>query len=183
MKSKVVLVALALLCSICWYFITPLFTTIPINDPVPTTHPPSGVERLSDEERLALALAMETARTKEIEALTEPMPTTQPVASAVFEVQGTVGHPAEGTVRVIETETGPVIRYENFSTINGPQLHMYLAKDLDANEYIDLGPIRGTTGNINYVVPPEVDLSEYKFALHWCVPFGVLFNYAQLAIE
>lgn len=92
------------------------------------------------------------------------------------EVIGTSGHPASGTVSVI----GDVIRYEDFMTINGPKLHVYLSKDLEAKEYIDLGPIKGTEGNINYNIPENIDISGYKYVMYWCVPFRVLFNYAEI---
>lgn len=59
-------------------------------------------------------------------------------------------------------------------------LHLYLAKTLEADDFIDLGPIRGTRGDINYSVPDGVDLSEYKYVMYWCVPFSVLFNYVEL---
>jgi len=29
-------------------------------------------------------------------------------------------------------------------------------------------------------VPLDTDLSEYRYVLTWCVPFGVLFNYAEV---
>ena len=94
---------------------------------------------------------------------------------------GTKGHPASGTVKVIEASGETIIRYENFETINGPNLHVYLAKDLDAKEFVDLGSIRGTRGEINYTVPDGIDLNEYKYVMYWCVPFGVLFNYADIS--
>jgi hypothetical protein len=72
------------------------------------------------------------------------------------------------------------VRFENFKTINGPNVHVYLAKDTSGEEFIDLGAIRGTEGNINYTVPEGVDLSEYPIVMHWCVPFSVLFNYAEI---
>ena len=84
----------------------------------------------------------------------------------VFDIVDTPGHEAEGTVRIIETESGLVARYENFSTVNGPNLHVYIAKDLEANEYIDLGPIKGTSGNFNYEIPEDTDLSEYRYIMY-----------------
>lgn len=97
-----------------------------------------------------------------------------------FPVVGTTGHPSSGKVRVLKTAAATVIRYEDFSTINGPDLHVYLAKDLDAKEFVDLGPIKGTEGNINYEVPDGVLVNEYQYVMYWCVPFGVLFNYAPI---
>lgn len=95
-------------------------------------------------------------------------------------VTGTSGHPASGTARVVVAENKKYIRYENFKTLNGPDLYVYLAKDTDAAEYISLGRVRATEGNINYEVPAGVDVSQYHYVLTWCKAFGVLFNYADL---
>jgi hypothetical protein len=96
-------------------------------------------------------------------------------------VTGTTGHPASGTARVVEADGKTYIRYENFKTINGPDLYVYLAKDLDATEFVDLGRLRATEGNVNYEVPVGVDVSQYRYVLVWCKAFSVLFNSADLA--
>lgn len=100
-----------------------------------------------------------------------------------YPVMGTVGHPAEGTVRLIDSPEGKTIRYENFKTINGPDLFVYLSKDLEGKEFVSLGELRGTEGNINYIIPAEVDISDYKYVMTWCKQFGVLFNYADISIN
>jgi hypothetical protein len=108
-----------------------------------------------------------------------------PVASTVSEksaqVVGTPGHAASGTARIVETEDKKYVRYENFKTINGPDLYVYLAKDLDAKNFVNLGILRATEGDINYEIPSDVDLSEYRYAMTWCKQFGVLFNYADIS--
>ena len=95
-------------------------------------------------------------------------------------ITGTTGHPASGSARIVESGGKRYLRYENLQTINGPDLYVYLAKDVDAKEYISLGVIRATEGNVNYDIPAEVDLSTYRYALTWCKQFSVLFNYADL---
>ncbi len=95
-------------------------------------------------------------------------------------VVGTAGHPASGTVRIVEADGKRYIRYENFKTINGPDIYVYLAKDLDAKEYVNLGRVRATEGNINYEIPAEVNVGDYPYVLTWCEAFGVLFNSAKL---
>ncbi len=95
-------------------------------------------------------------------------------------VIGTTGHPASGTVRIIEADSKSYIRYENFKTINGPDIYVYLAKDLEAQDFISLGKVRGTEGNINYLIPKDTNLKEYKYVMTWCKAFGVLFNYAEI---
>lgn len=92
----------------------------------------------------------------------------------------TPAHPASGTARIVSADDTTYLRYEDFSTLNGPDLRVYLSKDLAAQEYVDLGPLRATEGNVNYEIPQEVDPREYPYALVWCRAFGVLFNSAQL---
>lgn len=104
----------------------------------------------------------------------QPLTDTTPVI-------GTVGHPASGTARIVDAEGRRYVRYENFKTLNGPDLFVYLAKDLDAKEFVDLGVLRATEGNVNYEIPQGVDLTEYRYVLTWCKQFGVLFNYADLS--
>lgn len=95
-------------------------------------------------------------------------------------VVGTPGHPASGEVRIVESGGTRFVRYENFKTINGPDLYVYLAKDIDAKDYVDLGRIRATEGSVNYEIPEGVDLSAYHYVLTWCKTFSVLFNYAEI---
>ena len=90
-------------------------------------------------------------------------------------------HPASGEVRIVKNDAGTYIRYENFKTINGPDLFVYLANDLGAKDYTNLGELRATEGNINYKVPAEVDVIKYKYVMVWCKQFGVLFNYADIS--
>jgi peptide methionine sulfoxide reductase msrA/msrB len=105
---------------------------------------------------------------------------TQMQTKQTFSVVGTVGHSATGTVQILKTEAGTVLRYEDFKTINGPDLFVYLSTDLKATEFINLGELKATEGSINYDVPSEVDLTKYKYVLVWCKKFGVLFNYADI---
>ncbi len=107
--------------------------------------------------------------------------TTEAMNMKAYPVIGTVGHPAEGIVRLIDSSEGKVIRYENYKTLNGPDLFVYLSKDLDAEDFVSLGEIRGTEGNINYLIPEGIDLAEYRYVLTWCKQFGVLFNYVDMS--
>lgn len=96
------------------------------------------------------------------------------------QVIGTTGHPASGTALIVKVPGAAYIRYENFKTINGPDLYVYLAKDTDAKDFVNLGRVKATEGNINYEIPPGVDLAEYRYVLTWCKAFGVLFNSADI---
>lgn len=97
------------------------------------------------------------------------------------DVVGSEGHFASGTVKVVRAEGKTYIRYENFKTTNGPDLYVYLAKNLDSKEFVDLGKVTATEGNINYEVPVNINVRDYKYVITWCKPFGVLFNYADIS--
>lgn len=97
-----------------------------------------------------------------------------------FPITGTTGHPASGEVEVIQSPEELLIRYKNYDGTNGPDLYVYLSKDLEAKDFIDLGPAKGNKGNIIYGAPLDADLSEYKYVLTWCKAFNVLFDYAMI---
>ena len=74
-----------------------------------------------------------------------------------------------------------ILRFEDFETINGPELHIYLSSELGDERFIDLGKIKATKGNVNYDIPAGIDTSKYNKVLVWCKPFSVLFSYAELS--
>ena len=89
-------------------------------------------------------------------------------------------HEVAGKVLLLQEGNKKIIRFEDFETINGPDLHIYLSSDLEGKDFIDLGKIKATKGNVNYEIPQEIDIEKYNKVLIWCVPFKVLFSYAEL---
>jgi hypothetical protein len=89
-------------------------------------------------------------------------------------------HEVMGKALLIQTEDSKVLRFEDFETVNGPDLHIWLASSLSDEDYVDLGPIKATKGNVNYEVPADIDIKKYNKVLIWCVPFRILFSYAEL---
>ena len=90
-------------------------------------------------------------------------------------------HNAEGLVRVIPLGDGhTILRLENFKSTNGPNVHLYLATDKAASNFIDLGRLKANNGNQNYNIPSGSNLVKYNMALIWCKDFSVLFGSAQL---
>ena len=96
-------------------------------------------------------------------------------------VDGDWLHKTQGTVKVIPTDSGSVLRLESFKTTNGPDLYVYLATDDKASNFVNLGTLKGSSGNQNYEIPVEVDLSKYNKVLIWCKAFSVLFGTAELS--
>lgn len=89
-------------------------------------------------------------------------------------------HEVKGKAILFNEEEKRILRFENFETINGPDLYIYLSNDLSANDFIDIGKIKATKGNINYEIPENVDTTKYNKVLVWCKAFKVLFSYAEL---
>lgn len=91
-----------------------------------------------------------------------------------------VGHTVSGTVKVYDDAGKKVVVLDPFTSQNGPDLKIYLSKDQDATQYINLGALKSTTGKQSYDVSGMPDLAEYKFVLVWCQEFSVLFGKAEL---
>ena len=94
--------------------------------------------------------------------------------------KGTSSYDVSGKAILIKDGEKYILRLEDFETESGPGLYVYLATDIDANDYVDLGELKAEKGNINYEVPANTDFKKYTFALIWCEPFGVLFGSAEL---
>ena len=114
---------------------------------------------------------------KQNDKTTTTSESTSPMTLGTF-VNGV--HDVSGTVRVIDTGTEKVLRFENFKTLNGPDLYIYLATENSAKDIINLGAIKGTEGNINYSIPQGTDLNKYSHVLIWCKTFSVLFGSVEL---
>lgn len=111
----------------------------------------------------------------------EPVPESS-VPSASVPIVATPAHPASGSVMLVTASDGSQnIRFEDFKTLNGPDLFVYLARDTEASEFVSLGRLRATEGSVNYPIPEGVDVAEYPFVLTWCRAFSTLFNYADLS--
>ena len=98
-------------------------------------------------------------------------------------------HESSGTVLLIQLASGQrIVRFENLSTSNGPDLRVYLSAAPASSdwrgydrEYLDLGALKGNLGSQNYVVPDGTDLGRYRSAVIWCRRFSVGFAVAPLS--
>jgi hypothetical protein len=90
-------------------------------------------------------------------------------------------HFGRGQALIIETEPGKhVLRFENFSVRNGPDLFVYLSTEADeyGRDSLELGKLKATDGAFNYDIPHGTDLTRYKSVVVWCKPFAVMFAVA-----
>jgi hypothetical protein len=125
------------------------------------------------------------------ERVHEAMPAANASSSEAVEsgVFRGIAHPTEGTAAVYRMRDGALmLRFTNFRTSNGPDVHVYLVAGDDAKDsetvqhtgFIDLGPIKGNIGDQNYALGSDVDLSKYRAVSIWCKRFSVNFGVAPL---
>jgi hypothetical protein len=101
-------------------------------------------------------------------------------------------HPTFGNATIYRLADGTrILRFTNFKTSNGPDVHVYMVAAGDAKDnatvlragFIDLGTIKGNVGDQNYTLRPDVDLSKYRAVSIWCKRFSVNFGAAPLTPE
>lgn len=195
----VVLIALPVL----WWLVSPLFIRPTANDAtlgdnIVIVTPAAPVVQATP--AVDMDTTMEAAAANPVE-VSEPMPTEiaampESQVQALLVVQGQFRdgdaiHTGSGDALLFQLDTGEhILRFENFSVINGPDLHVYLVprtdtgNPLDISGYVDLGELRGAMGDQNYTIPADVAASVLGSGglsvVIWCEPFGVLFSAANL---
>ena len=160
---------------VAYVLISPIFREVYLDEPLP----PFGdaMETMSTERREEFHRQVDALRgtgTERNEAV--------PVAPTIV-AEGEMrprAHDVSGRALIVDTGSARFLRFEDLDTVNGPDLRIYLSRDLSDDDIIDAGPIRATNGNVNYGLPQNVDISEYKYALIWCRAFSVLFSFAVL---
>lgn len=86
-----------------------------------------------------------------------------------------------GNAHVYVNLNGPLdMALEGFNTSNGPDLYVYLSKEIMPVNFISLGALKSTSGNQIYEVPGVPDLNEYKYVCIHCKQYNHLFGYALL---
>ncbi|MDF2737486.1 MAG: Electron transfer [Nitrososphaeraceae archaeon] len=204
-KTKIVIgiIVTAIAIPLGIYTISPLFINTEINEPLPpllSSESSIGFDKfmaMTEDEKIKAAKNM-TVEEKDMilrTAAAEQNTTTINETMTMNINQSTqntdlignfmgVGdgiHNAEGLVKILTLSNGSqILRLENFKSTNGPDVHLYLSNNKQANDFIDLGRLKANIGNQNYQIPLDTDYNKYKYVLIWCQPFSVLFGSAQL---
>jgi Electron transfer DM13 len=85
-----------------------------------------------------------------------------------------------GNAKIYKMNNVYTLALENVVISNGPDLHVYISKEVQPVNYIDLGRLQSTMGNQLYAIPGNPDFSEYKYALIHCQRYNHLFGSAVL---
>ena len=98
-------------------------------------------------------------------------------------------HGAVGSATIYELPDGArLLRFEDFRSKNGPDLHVYLSTAAPTSTFAGLGDaeahlgaLKGNVGNQNYDIPADIDLSQYRSVVIYCRPFKVVFSTAAFS--
>ena len=97
-------------------------------------------------------------------------------------------HGADGFAKIYALpDGGRILRFEEFRSKNGPDLHVYLSREYPTTTFaglgeepLHLGALKGNIGSQNYALPEDIDLEQFRSVVIYCRPFRVVFSSAQL---
>ncbi len=204
-KTKKIIMSIGSVVAIVliYYLLSPLFISTEINESLPSNIISSisyqQFNTMTAEEKIQVAKRMSTdeknqmliqyAKIENTSKIYENM-NNDTVDQSIQKIRGGlfIGvedgiHNVEGTATIIPLiDNSTIIRLENLMATNGPDLHIYLATDNTATDFVDVGKLKANNGNQNYDILLGTDLSKYDTVLIWCKAFSVLFGSADLRI-
>ncbi len=132
-----------------------------------------------------------TAETSEESPVEAPEPESL-VRSGTF-VPGE--HDTAGAAELTQTESGFIVTFsDDFQTVENapdPFVVLHTSEDvigsteppafpLQESDYVEIAPLKSSSGAQEYVIPAEVDIDEYASVVVWCREFNASFASAQL---
>lgn len=177
--------------AVAWYLASPLFIDRNVDESFPLEAPgqEERAQMLEEEPRSVPTQVPDTVESTAGKILEEEMPADdQPVLVSQGQFQDVDSlHRGSGTAKIYQLPDGRhVLRFEDFSVTNGPDLHVLLANSpsptgpSDLGQYADLGKLKGNLGNQNYEIPENIDLAQFQSIVIYCLPFHVVFSVAAM---
>lgn len=119
------------------------------------------------------------------EIITPPADTQTVVLYTGTLIGGEFGDKARGDVSIEKAGSKYYLVFKNFSSYNGPDLHVYFSKTIGNNamppvDYKDLGFLKYLNGSFNYELATKPDVDTYKYVIIWCAQYRIQFGYTQL---
>jgi hypothetical protein len=100
-------------------------------------------------------------------------------------------HPTSGRASIYQTPDGKRdLRLTDFTTSNGPDVHVVLVHSADDNlnqdfvkgelDRVEVGLLKANQGDQNYDLPDSADLNKYDTVVIYCERFHAVFGVAKL---
>lgn len=94
---------------------------------------------------------------------------------------GPFGNNAKGSANIYLKDSMLTLVFDSLFLINnGPALHVYLSKEIQPINFIDLGDLKSTNGGQIYGIADMPNFAVYKYVLVHCKAYNHLFSYAEL---
>ncbi|GJG86718.1 hypothetical protein tb265_18990 [Gemmatimonadetes bacterium T265] len=186
------LAGLAVVLFAAWYAFRPerLFTNHTVDEAAPTAGAaPTGTAPAAMAGGTASAAAGAAGAVDGMAGATPPAAAGAAHAALATGQFHAGAHPTSGTATILDLGNNHrVLRLTNFSTSDGPDVHVVLVAAPDVADdatvkragYVELGGIKGNRGDQNYDVPASTDLAKYRTATIWCERFSANFGSAPL---
>jgi hypothetical protein len=167
------IVAAILLAGAAWYLGSPLFIRTTLHEDLP----------------VATAAATPAASAAASFAGITPTAAAPTAAGPVVIAQGDLqfvdsAHNGKGPVRIVRVGEQRILRFEEVTITNAPDVHVYLSRETGGkwteSTSLYLGALKATNGSFNYDIPASADISAYKSVVVWCRAFAVLITWADL---
>jgi len=118
---------------------------------------------------------------------TPTMPVTKPTALDTAKAQllrkgvfvGLDG-PTSGLASIYSQSGSTYVLLNPFESHSGPDLKVYISKDINAADYIRLGNLQSTSGRQVYSVPSGTAIADFNYVHIWCQAYSVDFARAEL---
>ncbi|MBL6961667.1 MAG: DM13 domain-containing protein [Anaerolineales bacterium] len=96
-------------------------------------------------------------------------------------------HTGAGTATIYQRADGTYyLNLENFSVCCGPDLYVFFVRKPSSAEYAELGEfleissLAAISGDQDYEIPENTDLSQFKSVAVYCKPFQVIIAFATM---
>lgn len=113
------------------------------------------------------------------EATMDRVDTTAQVKYSGSFVNGPYGS-VSGKAKILSKEGKSTLVLDSVTISNGPDLHVYLSKEVLPVNFIDLGKLKSISGTQVYDITGMPDIAQYKYALVHCQLHDHLFGSAKL---
>lgn len=131
-----------------------------------------------------IAIVFASSCTKENTPTTDLMEKPDTTAMLKFSgnfQNGPFGNNAKGSANIYLKDSMLTLVFDSLFLINnGPALHVYLSKEIQPLNFIDLGDLKSTNGGQIYDIADMPNFTVYKYALVHCKAYNHLFSYAEL---
>jgi hypothetical protein len=95
--------------------------------------------------------------------------------------QSNLSYTVAGTANIFLNGSNYILQLNSaFTSSGGPDLKVYLSKEINPVNFINLGALKSVKDAQTYTITGTPNFAEYKYVLIYCQQFSRLFGYATL---